>query len=136
MYYQPIQRYRHQRSPAYRPITSDQRIVFRSPLHSLANNTTRQKLEPILNGVLLAATGLTKWTPIPILRRIVRAARLQNSQDLQRKIFIIKQLSLGKISPLKAQFTENRSTVSDETRELLNQLKIISLEIIKWTLIP
>lgn len=70
-------------------------LHFGSPLHSLASNSTWEKLEPLLHKALRTATGLPKWTPIPILRRITKVAKLQNFHDLQRQTFIIRQLSFG-----------------------------------------
>lgn len=111
-------------------------LHFGSPLHSLACVTAKQKLEPVLHGALRTASGLPKWTPNPILKRITRAASIQDSHDLQRKIFIIRQLSLGNMSSLESQFAEGTSIFSDEVSEILNSLKITMTEIIKWTIPP
>ena len=110
-------------------------LNFGSQVYSTACSTTRKRLEPIQNAALRIATGLPRWTPIPLLRREAKALSVSRSQDLIRERFFLRQLALGPQSSLFSCDTLSQpSAFANSTVDsILSRLQIQREHILHWS---
>ena len=97
-----------------------------------ASFTDRRSLESSYHAALRVATGLPRWTPIPILLLEAGVPSLFARHNLLTDLFCIRALGLGALSPAKLIFSVPRSPnpLPSRAKSVLHNLGLVKDNII------